>query len=192
MHADGFIQRLARTAQAQRLDTAAGKPGDGARLIRHVVLDQRDFGRFRVVAKQLNVDIRKPRGGAMPDSATQVGAKGGHALHPHQRQLAQCGQFDGLRVSAKHRDVFAHRVLQLVVVGQAGARRQGHLLDRAALGRAVFKTLFNHHGSSSGGNFSFKRLQGNGISAQRSCALIFVKADAFCRPCIEFRPLPPP
>ena len=102
----------------------------------------------------------------MPDRAGQMRPEGGHALHPHQRQLAQGGQLGGLGVGAEQRDVLAHRVLHLVVVWQGRARRQGQLFECAALGGAVFQPFFDHEHGGRGGNFGFECVQHQGRLAR--------------------------
>ena len=51
------IQVRAEGVQAQRLDRRTMKSGDGARDVPHTMIDQRDLGRFAVIAKQLNINV---------------------------------------------------------------------------------------------------------------------------------------
>ena len=94
----------------------------------------------------------------MPDGAAHMGPEGGHALHPLEREQAQCMQFLGLRVGAEELDVLAHLGLDLVVVRQRGARRKAQVAQGPALGRAVFQPLLDDEAGSSSGNFTLGRV----------------------------------
>ena len=145
MNAYLFVQARTKRMHTQGLNRLAMKPGDRARHIVHPMINQRNLRRLAVITKQLQVNIGQTRGGAMPYRASQMGPKLGHALHPDQRQTAQGQQFARLRLAAKKRDVIHHRLFNVVIAGQGGAPRQTHLFDRAPLGRAIFKSFFDHH-----------------------------------------------
>jgi len=67
-----------------------------------------DFGRFRVVAKQLQMNIGLPCGRAVPDRSADVRAKGCKTFHPHQCQTAQGREFPGLGIAMEQGKVSAH------------------------------------------------------------------------------------
>ncbi len=97
----------------ERLSASTGspwKPVTVRGLVVHVVVDQGHFGRFGVIAEQLQVDIRQPGGRAVPHGAAQVGPERRQPLHPGQGQPAQRSQFLRLGVGAEQRDVLAHRI----------------------------------------------------------------------------------
>ena len=144
VHADGFAQLGRGGAEAERLDRGAVEAGDALRVVGNAVVDQRDLGRFGVVAEQLQIDVGQARGGAVPHRAGDVRAKFGQPLHPNQRQAAQRGQLGRLRVAVKQLDVGAHLGLHQIVVWQGGARRRAQAFLRAALGRTVVQPFFDH------------------------------------------------
>ena len=69
---------------AQRLDRFAAHAGDRTRLVGDLHVDQGDFGRLAVVAKQLDLDVGAPCRAATPYRRGQIRPKYGHALHPSQ------------------------------------------------------------------------------------------------------------
>ena len=157
MHANHLIELRRLAAQAQRLHGFAMKARDGARLVVHMVIDQRDLCRFGVIAEQLQVNVRQARGRAVPHRARQVGPKGRHALHPDQGQLPQGLELARLGVGAKERNVLAHRILHLVVIRQRCAGGQAHLAQRPALGRTPLQPFLHHQPGGGLGNFFAQR-----------------------------------
>ncbi len=142
---------------AQGIDRTALKPRYGADLKTHAHVDQRNLGRFGVIAEELDVNVRLTRGSTAPDRAAHMRPKTLKAMHPSQCQFAQDTQLQWLGVHAKKCDVFLDRKLDLLVVRQGRTARQPQLLDRVALGRAVFQALLHHHSGRSSGNFFFHR-----------------------------------
>ena len=67
-------------------------------------------------------------------------------------------QFLGLRVRAIQGDVVAHLGLDLVVVGQPGARRQPQIAHGPPLGGAVFEPLLDDEAGGGRGDFALGRV----------------------------------
>ena len=156
MHAYLFIQTRTKRVHTKRLHRVAIKSIHGPRNIVHLVINQRYFSRFAVIAEQLNINIGQTGSGSMPHGSAQMGPKLGQALHPDHGQAPQGQQFDGLGITAKNFNVGHHGVLNLVVARQGGAHRKTKLLDSAAFGRTVFETLLHHQSGGDGGYFCFK------------------------------------
>ena len=148
--ADALGQVVAAGGKAQGLDLAALEAGDGAGLVVDPLVDEGDLGGLGVVTEQLEIDVRQPGGGAVPDRPAHVGPEFGQALHPGGGQAAQGGQLAGLGVGAEHLDVFAHRILQQVVRRERGARSQAQLAGGAALGRPPLQALLHHQAGGGG------------------------------------------
>jgi UDP-N-acetylmuramate: L-alanyl-gamma-D-glutamyl-meso-diaminopimelate ligase len=155
VHAHVGRQSGHRHVHTERIHHLTLKPRDSTHIESHTHVDERNLGRFGVVAKQLNINIGMASGRAAPDRATQVRAKALKALEPCERQFAQGAQFDRLGVGAKNSNVLLHRRLNLFVVGQPRTRAQTQLLTGTALGWAIFKPLFHHQAGCHGSNFFF-------------------------------------
>ena len=87
MNAHLLAQALAETVNTQRINFVAMKTLDGARNVIHPMVDQGYFRGLRIIAKQLDVDIRQARGRTTPDRAAKMWTESLHALHPGQGQL---------------------------------------------------------------------------------------------------------
>lgn len=142
-----------RRMKTQGLDWLLVQASHRARFIVHPQVDQRDFGRFLVLAEQLQIDVGPPGRRAVPDRAAQVRLEALEALHPLQGQAPQGTQLGRLGIGAKQRDVLAHRVLHTIVVGQGRALWQAQQLQGTTLGRAVLQPLFHHQTRRGHGNF---------------------------------------
>ena len=139
----------------ERIHALAVKSRDSADLEADAQVNQRNFGRLGIVAKQLDVHVGEPGGRTAPHRPGQVRSKALQPFQPSQCQLAQRTQLGGLGVSTKQGDVLFHRQLHLLIVGQPRARTQAQLLAGTALGRAIFKPLFHHQTGGRSGNFFF-------------------------------------
>lgn len=157
MDSDHLAQFRRFAAQAQGLDRIAMETGHRARLIIHMMVNERNFCRFGIIAEQLQVNVGQAGGCAVPNGTAQMGAKRRHALHPDQGQLAQRAQFARLGVGAKESDVLAHSFLHLVVAGQRGAGGQAHFAQRAALGGAPLHPFLDDDAGGGIGDFGTQR-----------------------------------
>ena len=143
---------------AQGLDLLAVEAGHHARLVVHVMIDQRYLRRFGIIAEQLDVNIRQPRRRSVPHGTAHMGPEDGHPLHPFEREHAQCMQFLRLGVGAEEFDVLADLGLDLVVVRQRSARREAQVAQCPALCRAVLEPLLHDEAGCCGGDFALGRV----------------------------------
>ena len=139
-------------ATMQARHRADGKP--------HAQVNQGDFRRFGVVAKQLNVNVTVAGGAATPDGATEVGAKTRQPVQPRQGQFTQGTQFNGLGVGTKQRDVRLHGTFQLRRVRLWCTGRQTQLFDGLALGRTVVEPVVHNQARGHHGNFIGHNIHG--------------------------------
>lgn len=142
-------------AYAQQVDVTTARSRSAAHVIVHALVDERDLGRFAVVAVQIEVDRRQAGGRAAPHRTPQVGPKLGQALHPLQRQPAQRQQLDGLGVGAEQGQVLAHLVFDLFIGGQRGLPYTvaAQCTQGLAFGAGIFHALFDHQARGGGGDF---------------------------------------
>ena len=167
MHAHGFIDRLAQCMNGKRLDRLALKARDRARLVLHMIVDERYFGRLGVITEQLQIDIRQPRGRTAPDRPSQMRTKLLQPVHPEQGQLAQCLQLLRLGVAAEQLYIFTHRFFKLIVVGQRRAAGQAKLTHGSLLGRTPFEALLHHQAGRCLSDFSSHVIQTHSAISSR-------------------------
>lgn len=144
MHTHFFVQISTKRMNTQGLHAVTVEARHCARHITDPFVDQRNFGRFAIVTKQLQVNVGQTCGRAKPHRPAQMGTKFLQTIHPDQRQTAQRQQLLRLGVGTEHRDVITHRILHQLVAWQRHPGRQTHGLDRTALGRAILQTLLHH------------------------------------------------
>ena len=144
MNAHVFLQTLAPSVQAQHIHRLTMQAGRLAGLISHALIHQNDFHGFRVIGKQVQMNIVEARSRAAPDGPAEQRPKFFQPEHPRQRQFTQRGQFLRLGIPAKKGQMFPYSVFHEMVVGQRGARWQPQRLQGAMLGRSVFQSLLYH------------------------------------------------
>ena len=168
VHPHLLAQGAAQGVHAQGIHHLAVQAGHRAGLEAHAAVNQRNLGRFGIITKQLQVNIRPARRRTVPDGATQVRAKLRQPLHPLQRQLPQGLQLGWLGLGTEDGDVLLHRPLQLLVVRQSGARRQTELFDRPPLGGAILQPLFDHHAGGRGSDLFFHIVHASIVPGRRA------------------------
>ena len=109
--------------QAQHVDRLAARPAAAADVVVDARVDQRDLGRLRVVAVQLEVhaSTAASRCRARPRRSGAAGTPASRSIQT-QRHCAQRAQLGRLGVGAEQREVVAHLVFDLIVA-RAGRRR---------------------------------------------------------------------
>jgi len=144
MQADRQTQRGARSMDAERIDHGTVQTGHRANVEPNTHVNQRNFGRFRIIAEQLNINVAMAGGMATPNGAPQIGAKARQPIQPLQRQFTQGTQLDGLGVGAEKRNMRLYRTFELIIVRLRRARRQPELFDGLALGGTVVQPIVHN------------------------------------------------
>jgi len=161
VHTHIFAQRLAKAVQTEHIHFVAVQTPYGLHFVTLVLVDQGDFGRFRIVTKQGQIHVTQARGPTLPDRSAQMRAKFGQALHPDPCQLTQGSQLSRLGVGAKQGDVVTHLGLDHIIGGQCRTGGQAQLFEGAVLGRTKSQAFFHHQSRGGGGNFKGNIVHGH-------------------------------